>query len=404
MMGKLNGSNKHLIIHIGMGKCGSSSIQKYLYEWNKNSFKLTRVAEYLSHPGKSDNLIDLNTVVADYLDYSEWPPYVKEVLGEYPLEISLTDYIIRKTQRSESHFLIVSAEFIAWHLLDESAELFLRTLRSKLPSLKISVVCYFRQPAISRFASMLSEDAKYNSTIKLYISKNFFYSENLITYKRWEKLCGKYDIFWKPRLFEKNYLVNKDVVDDFLTAVRVDLRRSSRFTHPKVYVNQSNDPIVLSSIRRVLGQSFDDLTFGRKAAIITNLSSISVKYLSGKNISPAKWLFKSKLENYIAYVSKEEEQLFFENGDIPGDASIDVKDHPGWPDEMVLAKCLPPGITFENGYLTGDLECFLRGIDESLIDELTRYLKLAILEMASYWSDDNPLKSLDTIRKNDLKH
>jgi hypothetical protein len=399
MMEKLKGANKHLIFHIGMGKCGSSSIQKYLYKWNKDLSKRSRSVEYLSHPGKSDNLIDLNTVIADYLDYSEWPPYVKEVLEKYPLEISLTDYITRKAQRSRSRFIIVSAEFIAWHLLDESAELFLRTLRSKLPSLKISVVCYFRQPAISRFASMLSEDAKYNSKIKLYISENFFYSENLSTYKRWETLCRKYDIFWKPRIFERNHLVNKDVIDDFLTAVGVDLRRADRLTNPRVYVNRSTDPTVLSSIRRVLGQSFDYLTFGRKAAIIAKLSSIGSRYLAEKNISPTKWLFKPQLENYIAYVSKEEKQLFFENGNIPGNTSIDAKAHPSWPDEMVLAKCLPPGVTFENGYLTGNLECFLREIDESLIDELTRYLKLAILEMASYWSDDKPLSSLEAIRK-----
>ena len=61
---------KQLILHIGMGKCGSTSIQKFLSEvWHPE-------VQYIKYPGE----IDANPIIADYIDLDNVPVNVIAVL------------------------------------------------------------------------------------------------------------------------------------------------------------------------------------------------------------------------------------------------------------------------------------------------------------------------------------
>ncbi len=376
-------TRKLFILHIGMGKCGSSSIQTFFNSWNGNTQGFRQEIEYIAYP----DAIDLNPIIIDYLDIANVPPYIIEITKNQPLDTSVTQYLIQRVVNSQSKVIIASAEFIAWFLGDQESDAFVTALRHSLPDIiEIAVLCYFRQPASSRFLSLLQEDAKYNSKIALYVP-DWPYSENVEVYKRWKQLCGVYNLSWKPRLFNKRSLIKEDVVADFLSSIEAMLGVKFLSLLNAVIVNKSIDPVVLLSIRRVISPYLNYLTFDRRSEIIEKLSILATQYLYDKGCTLQKWCLHPALEQHINYVCQEEEELCFENYQV-------MKTHQSddiLQDRLTLDSSLPPGIIRQNGYLTGELEAFLWGIDEAVVEDLTLYLETAIIEMASYWYVGCPL-------------
>ena len=372
---------KLLVLHIGMGKCGTSSIQEFLNR-NYNLHGFDENIKYIGYLNKHH----LHPIIADYIDPLKLPSYVTEILENHPLDMPVTEYLIREIINSQSKVTIVSSELIVHWLGDQEAEAFIMKLKHSLPDfMNIAVVCYFRQPASSRFLSNLQEQAKHNSEIALYVPESPF-SENIIAYKRWEQLCKKHNISWHPRLFSRSLFINGDVIADFFSLIETmsDIKIEPSMT---ILENESMDPVVLSSIRHVIAPYFSYFKFSKKWKILKNLSTIATQYLSEKGYNPPKCTFYPPLEQHINYISREEEQLSFENYQPKEfSQSEDI-----YLNELTLETSLPPGVVRKNRYLAGNLESFLVGIDKEIVKELTLYLKIANVEMASYWNAGSSL-------------
>lgn len=385
MFKSFDDKRKLLVLHIGMAKCGSTSIQKFLNQWNNHQNPADEPIKYITYPGQPD----VHPIIADYLDLTQiqqYLPYITERLENHPLDIPVTEYLIREVVNSQAKVTIISSELIAHWLGDQEAEKLITAFKNNISdSIHIAVVCYFRQPASSRFISNLQEQGKYNSEITLYVPDSPF-SENTISYKRWEKLCKKYHLSWHPRLFKRSLLVKEDIVADFSSLIETmsGIKIKSLST---IVENQSVDPILLSSFRHSIASYYNYLDFSSKWRILKTLSTLGAKYLADKGYPPQKWTFHPNLEQYINYISQEEELLSFENYQPKKLSQSEDVDK----NQLTLDAVLPTGVIRKNGYLTGDLEAFLVGLDEEVIKELTLYLKIATIEMASWYDIDRSL-------------
>lgn len=405
---------KKLILHIGMGKCGSTSIQSFFSNISHPNIK------YLKYPGG----IDANPIVADYLHSDDIPRHIQHIIKSNPLTTSdpsgskvitriflgksllskmtrgskslqstkdnnelisrvplkFVEYIKNELERSEANIGIISAEFIAWLLTDESSAKLLDDLISAIgDQFCITILCYFRQPASSRFLSVLQEDAKYSKEIKLYVPSHL-YSENVTVYKRWESLCESRNINWMPVLFSRNHLYLNDVIKDFCHRVDIDSIISKTFSS---VLNTSIDPLLLCSIRKVIDHKHDLLPWDRLSQLVSKLSSVGTRLCSEYGIElNHQWNFKEKLKEYIDIISSQENLLRFvnqvaNNDPSPWDSKLNL-------DPNFIYTILPDSLTYQNGYLTGELESFLENIDSHSIDSLAEILQLELMRVFSY--------------------
>lgn len=402
---------KQLILHIGMGKCGSTSIQKFLSEvWHPE-------IQYIKYPGKKD----ANPIIADYLHLDDVSRNIKNIIMSNSLNPSnarldarisqeksillrvknkferskakaisdeiidrnqfrFVDYVANELRKSKANTAIISSEFIAWFLSDDnSGKLLDDLIQAAENRFYVSVICYFRQPAYSRFLSVLQEDSKYSKAIKLHVS-SLPYSENFNVYKRWEALCASRKVNWIPVLFSRENLYSNDVVKDFF------YRAGISSTIPEVLlpmVNTSLDPLLLCSIRKVINGKHDLLPWDRLSQLVSKLSSLGERLCADHGIKlDYEWNFKEGLKKYIDAVSFEENFLQFVNQRANGNPNSGY-DKSDWNPNLIHA-VLPDSLTYQDGYLTGELESFLENIDSHSIDSLSELLRLELLRTFSY--------------------
>ena len=381
---------KQLILHIGMGKCGSTSIQKFFSEvWHPE-------VQYIKYPGE----IDANPIIVDYLDLDSVPVSIRNIVTSNSFnfsdvgsdvkatndkvidrdEFGFLDYIKGELEETNVNTAIISGEFIAWFLSDEKSGNFLDDLiRIAGNKFYISVICYFRQPASSRFLSLLQEDSKYSKKIKLYVP-SFPYSENVNVYKRWESLCDSRKVNWIPVLFSRENLYSNDVVKDFF--YRAGISSTIAEVLPPM-VNTSLDLLLLCSIRKVINSKHDLLPWDRLSRLVSKLSSLGERLCADHGIKlDYQWNFKGGLKKYIDAVSFEENFLQFVNQRANGNPNPGY-DKSDWNPNLIYT-ILPDSLTYQDGYLTGELESFLENIDSHSIDNLSEMLQLELLRTFSY--------------------
>lgn len=363
---------RELIFHIGMGKCGSTSIQSHF------AHVPNETAEYISYPGE----IDSNPIIHELIEeHSRCPDSVRAAVARQGEDFSFIRYILSRVQDSSASKLIISAEHVSWLFAQlETNNLVESLLLPASHKRKVNIVCYFRLPAPSRYLSTLQEDAKYNKKIRLYLS-DWPYSEVSNVYSRWETICNEHGFGWTPVKFQRDNLVNNDVVQDFSYRVGVEYNRKDRIGT----FNQTLSPLVLAALRRVLGAHYDSLPWDRKSQLVNKLATLADRMCTAENINSAfPWKFGGNLEKYINSVSSSELALAFVN-DYPV-RSLNVESterHNEW-NPLQIHQFIKLGLIYESGYLTGRLEDFLEGIDKADVHKLSLALQREILLYYSY--------------------
>lgn len=183
-----------------------------------------------------------------------------------------------------------------------------------------------------------------------------------------------------PVLFSRNHLYLNDVIKDFCHRVDIDSIISKTFSS---VLNTSIDPLLLCSIRKVIDHKHDLLPWDRLSQLVSKLSSVGTRLCSEYGIElNYQWNFKEKLKEYIDIISSQENLLRFvnqvaNNDPSPWDSKLNL-------DPNFIYTILPDSLTYQNGYLTGELESFLENIDSHSIDSLAEILELELMRVFSY--------------------
>ena len=366
---------RRLVLHIGMGKCGSTAIQTFLAA---NSLpELT----YLCYPGE----VDANPLVYDYIDPSRCPRNILAISAQSKLTSSFTDWLVAQALQASGRTVLLSAEHISWLLDDAETNHFRQRLIDPLAGeFDISIIAYFRQPAASRYLSVLQEDAKYNPIIKLYLSK-WPYSENVKVYRRWQQLCAEAGFEWLPILFGRDLLYHNNVVIDFLIRTGIFNPSMVELDSKDYFVNTSIHPVALCAIRHLIRARHQCLDWDRLSQLLKKLSKLASVFLASSTpaITRMSWTLNSQLAKYIDLISREEQDLEFLNfKPISPSAAHKMQPYPEWSSDT-LAEFIPPGLHYVDGFLTGELESFLEGIPTDVVNSLINFLELEILRVFS---------------------
>jgi len=148
-------------------------------------------------------------------------------------------------------------------------------------------------------------------------------------------------------------------------------------------VNTSLDLLLLCSIRKVINSRHDLLPWDRLCQLVSKLYSLGKRLCADHGIKlDYEWGFKEGLKNYIDAVSFEENFLQFVN-QRANDNPNPGYDKSDWNPNLIHT-VLPDSLTYQDGYLTGELESFLENIDSHSIDSLSALLRLELLRTFSY--------------------
>lgn len=363
---------KRFVLHIGMGKCGSTAIQSSLSSIDEPS------VEYITYPGE----IDANVLIAPYVRLPHLiPESIVSAIRRNPLDGSFVEYLLDRILKSDADCIIVSAEHISWLVGDEGSKDFVQDFLQPVSlERSVTVISYFRKPPASRFLSTLQEDAKYNSMIKLYVP-DWPYSENHVVHERWRRLCHRNGFDWVPVVFSRDLLLGQNVLSDFKT--RVNLPINLPFPSSS---NIALDPILLCAYRNLVGPCLDMLDWDRKAMLLKSIVMAWKALAPELAAEPASsWKFRPEIHDYINEVSQHED----------GDEYVNLMQPPpqqesickvSW-DPSKIRRILPSGLEYTKGFLTGPLHLFLDHVRIQEIGELEILLRTEVLRFFSTYYD-----------------
>lgn len=193
---------KKIILHVGSGKTGSTSIQKALYECKNENDSQLFYPTILNHKG--------NQIFRfAFCDISDTPSNIKVKFKNDPQ--GYTDYqkAIKKSfeENIKDHDnIIVSSEFLFLSDNDEVAAI--KAYLTNLGFTEIHVIMYLRDPA--KYYLSVAQQALKNH-YKLPSPDNFRY-DMYDAIGNWELISPQSTIF---KEFDKSFLHNGDVISDF---------------------------------------------------------------------------------------------------------------------------------------------------------------------------------------------
>jgi hypothetical protein len=196
---------KEIIIHIGSGKTGSTSIQNALFE-NQTLFEEKMV--YPVTLNKSSNQL----FRCAFCELEKAPGNIKSeyknnIAGFKTFQKNIKEDFEVKTKNSDA--VIVSSEF-----LFSAGEQEVLDIKSYLESLgfnSFKIVVYIRNPS-DYYLSLVQQSVKNNPTLPSPENFGYDFKKTIILWREiFENL--------KVRLFQKGFLVENDVVKDFVSVM-----------------------------------------------------------------------------------------------------------------------------------------------------------------------------------------
>ncbi len=238
----------HCYLHIGTEKTGTTLIQEFLH---LNAEQLERVGlVYLRSAGYPNNRW---LVVAAYAPSrrDRWTAN-KQITTDAEL-IQLQAKIVADMQAELStklaKALIISSEHIQACLTSDDELIRLKAILASLGVSSYSVILYIRDPAQAA-ASLYSTSIKSGSKKdKPHLPQAANYNRlcnHQATIELFSRVFGESNL--RIRLFEKSFLLNQSVLDDFLSVV--GLEYNNNFIAPK-NMNKSLSNLGLELLRRI---------------------------------------------------------------------------------------------------------------------------------------------------------
>lgn len=205
---------EQVVLHIGMHKTGSSSIQQSLHRYDDTD------AFYATFP-EPDHSQPIFTAFSD--DYKNYHVWVNSGLSESEIDAKRQYYrslLSEMLNRTDRRRLIVSAEDIS--ILDPAEKSSLIDF-IKGHNCEVSVVCYVREPA-GYAASSFQQEVKGGLTDV----PELIYPSYIVRLGHFMNILPRDRI--TVRVFGRSTLVDGDVVSDFCHVVGLDKERISPVT------------------------------------------------------------------------------------------------------------------------------------------------------------------------------
>ncbi len=285
---------KKLIVHIGAGKCGSSAIQAYL-KVNAAALK----AQGVLIPGLD---LAMNTLVAgnqiNFFQHLLADPSAPHICGQSsrpgaaPLVRERLAALHAEMVKSNLHTLILSAE----NLSNEHA--FSRLLAQGKEYFDVHIVAYIRRQDEYLSSSWGQWYVKMYESIDAYLAARVPHDGNWhAMLSGWQQDFGRDHVH--VRLFDRKFMHNGDVVDDFIKTVGLPVNDK----HEKVgAINESNDERLISLAHRVQDtfSSIHDMNFYKV------VNEVIGKEHQGKKSKPYLFDLEKRLEIMDAYAESNE--------------------------------------------------------------------------------------------------
>ncbi|MFZ1386159.1 MAG: hypothetical protein WBP46_01455 [Thiolinea sp.] len=286
----------HCYLHIGTEKTGTTLIQDFLH---LNAEKLESLGfGYLRSAGYPNNMW---AVVAAYdVDRRDRWTANKKVNTDADLlhlQSIITNGMREELASKKIKALVVSSEHIQSRLTNYSELARLKDILEHLGVTSFSVILYIRDPAQAA-ASLYSTSIKSGSKKE---SPHFPQAANYnricnhkFTIELFSSVFGEERL--EVRLFEKDFLLNRSVLDDFLSLLR--LSNSSEFNQPK-NENKALSTLGLELLRRI-NEHIPNLDERPRLALRREILSYWDKYFSDE-----KYILSNDL--YLAYEQEFQE-------------------------------------------------------------------------------------------------
>jgi len=228
--------NKKLILHIGLYKTGSTSIQNSLYRNKAELFKLG-------------------------VNYISLPKYIQTINGRQTFFNARKNIMADLLKKSPGHTHILSNEGL-WDrkLLKKKT---IEIIQSINIYDEIEIVAYVRRQDLF-FKSFYKQENKIGALFVAGLTPEDFL-ENIILNDSLDymKILSEYSSVFgensvKVRVFELDKLINNDVVDDFLSTIK--LAKPDNFLNYRMNDSISDEyGLITSHMNHILNKSFDSI-------------------------------------------------------------------------------------------------------------------------------------------------
>lgn len=251
-------SKKHLFLHIGTEKTGTTSIQSTL-RLNQDKLRTEGIlfpsAPLLgaNHSGFVYSFLDLDTMLARLRMVG-----AGEFVGIFKSNPHyILDMLSKQIEESGCHTVIISSELL--HSVISTEEEIKKIQEwAKKEFDEITVICYLRRQvdlAISAFSTRLKEGGEVNAMIPQMFANfidHIMTEKEFTDYINYRKMLDQWSRYFPNIIcheFSQDTLIDGDVVKDFLSLVSPDLKHD-QFEIPKEQ-NQSLDGKVLELLSMI---------------------------------------------------------------------------------------------------------------------------------------------------------
>lgn len=290
-----------LIIHIGTGKTGTTSIQASL-ELNRKKL-ISKGMNYPESKKGEHNILEGAVLPFEKLhrvfrsEYKNCESKVLEDANELCEKI-------KKSTKENSHTIISGEYFLT---LDTSA---INKLIGKFglnSNDEITIICYVRQPS-SYWLSAIQQGLKGSTKVDNVIKRRYPFRAGL---QNWIDVFGIQNIVVRP--FDRNQLLDGDVVSDFyetiynLTNIRIENPLLAEEKNSSVSAEMC---ILMQELRMELIDTDDDVFSDESRNLIRLINA------NGKNLEQTKMKFHPYLAEFIDSLHFEDLEWLKENFNV----------------------------------------------------------------------------------------
>ncbi len=233
---------KRLIIHIGTGKTGTSSIQNFLNTNRQllikefNCFYPDQCLSKLEHFGE--------TIYAHY-PLVNW---IKDRNSQNIIEF------IKNLNNSSCEMIIISCENFYHHLLSED----IIFLANSFKAFNIEIICYVRrqdlfiESAWKQQVKIGALKTPFNIFLQRHTQSQYLTEVHANYYrmlKVWEMVLGKQAI--KVRIFDKSAWLNNNLIDDFLNTCNLDVKKANDILIKATFTNRALPSDLIRLVQKV---------------------------------------------------------------------------------------------------------------------------------------------------------
>ena len=297
-----------LILHIGSGKTGTTSVQAAFHN-NQEELRSLKIS-YPPGETKDHNILEASVLEFDNLHRV----YRSMYSGNRDMPKTIAMNLIKKIKSTKSDYVILSGEYF-FALSFSKAKALLDVLEIRPEDVK--VVCYVRNPS-SYWLSGVQQYLKGSWNLEGIIAAGYKFKNGLTN---WGNTVGFENVI--VRQFDKSKLVGNDIVTDFchviseITNCEISIP-SSGTKNVSVYSEQC---ILMQELRKEL-LLVPENTFNTETRKLNRQI-----HVSSKNLNLTKMKFRPEVVQYIEHLHSEDMQWLKEKFklDISLDIEIDEK-------------------------------------------------------------------------------